>query len=276
MRFVEPMVELASMPQVDARVIRHYLTQVDEEYGVNLTRGEAGAVYWFDQRHFGKHWLQATDLVEIAGRLCYRSWAPDLNPNVSKIREDQTVYVQNILKSRHGSVLEHAHFSFILHNVSRVFTHELVRHRHGNFSQESMRFVRLTDIPFWVPDWAKEDGELMAKIRQHLGFDQHFQEWMARHFKLDDEGVPFHEKKAKTSFMRRFAPNGVTTDVVWTSNLRDLRHICEVRTSPGAEEEIRLIFQRIYKIMLATVPAFFSDFKVGDDGIELTTEWSKV
>ena len=46
-------------------------------------------------------------------------------------------------------------FSFVLHNVSRVVTHELVRHRPGTaVSQESLRFVRLTDIPFWFPDWA--------------------------------------------------------------------------------------------------------------------------
>ena len=53
---------------------------------------------------------------------CYRSWEPGLNPNVRKVRDDQEVYLQNILKQAHGSVLEHVSFSFVLHNVSRVFT----------------------------------------------------------------------------------------------------------------------------------------------------------
>ena len=60
-----------------------------------------------------------------------------------------------------------------------------------------------------------------------------FQQWMAGHFRLDYDGVPFHEKKHKTSFMRRFAPDGVATGLVWTANIRALRHTIEMRTDPG-------------------------------------------
>ena len=91
-------------------------------------------------------------LLEFGGRACYRSWEPGLNPNVSRIRTDRREYFANILRSGHGSVLEHANYSFAFRNVSRVFTHELVRHRAGSaFSQESLRYVRLTDIGFRVP-----------------------------------------------------------------------------------------------------------------------------
>jgi thymidylate synthase (FAD) len=71
------------------------------------------------------------NLAEFAGRLCCRSWEPGLNPNVTRVRTDQDAYLGNILASMHGSVLEHISFSFVLHNVSRVFTHELIRHRPG-------------------------------------------------------------------------------------------------------------------------------------------------
>jgi len=61
------------------------------------------------------------------------------------VRSDRREYFENLLRSAHGSVLEHAGYSFALRNVSRVFTHELVRHRAGSaFSQESLRYVRLT------------------------------------------------------------------------------------------------------------------------------------
>ena len=56
--------------------------------------------------------------------MCYRSWEPGLNPNVRKVREDQEAYLQNILKQQHGSVLQHASFTFVLHNVSRVFCYD--------------------------------------------------------------------------------------------------------------------------------------------------------
>ena len=196
---------------------------------------------------------------------CYRSWEPGLNPNVTRIRTDQAKYLENILASAHGSVLEHVSFTFVLHNVSRVLTHEIARHRPGTaISQESLRFVRLADIPIWFPEWAREDEELMKRAGTLLAEMENFQRWMAEHFGLDAEGVPFHEKKHKTSFMRRFAPDGVATGLVWSANVRTLRHTIESRTDPGAEEEIRLVFGKIGELMRAEAPALFGDYEIRD------------
>jgi thymidylate synthase ThyX len=155
-------------------------------------------------------------------------------------------------------------------------THELVRHRPGTaVSQESLRFVRLDEIPFWFPDWAQEDAELMERATALLAEMEAFQGWMSGHFKLDDDGVAMHEKKHKTSFMRRFAPDGVATGIVWTANIRTLRHVIEMRTDPGAEEEIRLVFGKIGEIMRAEAPALFGDYQVADDGAWVPG-WRKV
>ena len=261
MRAVEPEVFLVSRPDLDYDVIAEYLKDVG-----------------------GETWLERLDkddlndsqnLAELAGRLCYRSWEPGLKPNVVNVRTDQTAYLQNILQSLHGSVLEHVNFGFILHNVSRVLTHELIRHRPGvAISQESMRFVRIQDIPFWFPEWAKGDEELMKRAKELLEQMEAFQYWMADHFGLDNEGVPFHEKKLKTSFMRRFAPDGVATGLVWTANVRTLRHTIEARTAPGAEEEIRLLFGKIGEIMRTECPALFGDYEVEDGA--WVPRWRKV
>ncbi len=144
-------------------------------------------------------------------------------------------------------------------------THELVRHRPGTaVSQESLRFVRLADIPFWFPEWARGDEELMKRAGTLLAEMENFQRWMAGHFGLDADGVPFHEKKHKTSFMRRFAPDGVATGLVWSANVRTLRHTIEARTDPGAEEEIRLVFGMIGELMRAEAPALFGDYEIRD------------
>ena len=76
-----------------------------------------------------------------------------------------------------------------------------------------------------------------------------------------------HEKKAKTSFMRRFAPEGLATGLVWTANVRTLRHAVEARTAQGAEEEIRLVFGKIGELMRAEAPALFETH--GDRGRRL-------
>lgn len=252
MRSVEPQVFLISRPELDYDAIAGYLKEV-------------GGESWLEKLDRDQLDNDAQNLAEFAGRLCYRSWEPGLNPNVTRVREDQTQYLQNILSSLHGSVLEHVSFSFALHNVSRVLTHELIRHRPGvAISQESLRFVRLDEIPFWFPEWAQQDAELMERATALLEQMEAFQLWMAEHFKLDEQGVPFHEKKHKTSFMRRLAPDGVATGLVWSANVRTLRHTIESRTAPGAEEEIRLLFSRIGELMREECPALFGDYTVED------------
>lgn len=251
MRLVTPEVFLVAQPAVDWDEIYRYLMEV-------------GGDSWADR--VSPVSPDGEALVEFGGRLCYRSWEPGLNANVTKVRESSKDYLGNILSSGHGSVLEHANYSFVFHNVSRVFTHEMVRHRAGvGVSQESMRFVRLTDIPFWFPDWAQADEELMRRSIDLLHQMEEHQVWMADHFGLDDEGVPFAEKKHKTSFMRRFAPDGVATGMLCTMNVRALRHVIFMRTALGAEEEIRLVMDGVAERALAAVPNLMQDYNPNQD-----------
>ena len=78
--------------------------------------------------------------------------------------------------------------------------------------------------------------------------------------------MPFHVKKEVTSALRRLAPIGLSTDIVWTANARTLRHVIEMRTAEGAEEELRSVFDEIARIMQAEAPNLFQDFARQDDG----------
>jgi thymidylate synthase (FAD) len=250
LRETEPSVHLIARPSIDLEGMRGYLAQV-------------GGEPWLERRASEESGA-AELLVEFSGRLCYRSWAPGLNPNVTRVREDQGEYFLNLLSSLHGSVLEHANYSFAFHNVSRVFTHELVRHRAGSaFSQESLRYVRLKDIGFRVPEVLEPVREQVIQLVEQL---EEFQVSAAEQLGLDEEGVPFHVKKEATSALRRLAPIGLSTDIVWTANVRTLRHVIEMRTAPGAEEELRSVFDKVAEIMCREAPALFQDFSRGDDG----------
>jgi thymidylate synthase (FAD) len=262
---VEPQIHLIARPMIDYEALADYLAEV----------GGQSWLQRLDDPREGGTTNDSQNLVEFAGRACYRSWEPGLNPNVVRIRKDQEGYLANILSSAHGSVLEHVNFTFVFQNISRVLTHELVRHRAGAaVSQESLRFVRLKSLPFWFPDWVHEDPELHQRAIQMLHDLEAFQAWMSEHFHLDDDSVSFSEKKHKTSFMRRFAPEGVATTLVWTANIRSLRHVIEARTAPGAEEEIRLLFGKVAELMQKEAPALFGDF-VTDDGAWVP-QWRKV
>jgi len=253
MRETEPSVHLIARPSVDLNGMRGYLEEV-------------GAVSWLDRRRRqGDGLINAAQLlVEFCGRVCYRSWKPGLNPNVKRVREDQRDYLGNLLRSLHGSVLEHVSYSFAFHDVSRVFTHELVRHRAGSaFSQESLRYVRLQTLGFRVPAALEPIRDEVVNIVEQL---EEFQLKAADSLGLDDEGVPFSVKKEVTSALRRLAPLGLSTDIVWTANVRTLRHVIEMRTAPGAEEELRFVFDKVAALMEHEAPSLFQDFKRAPDG----------
>lgn len=76
---------------------------------------------------------EAEELTEVAGKLCYMSFDTSLNQNltVTGSRKNFDYIQQGLISTKHGSVLEHATISFIFADVSRIFTHELVRHRAG-------------------------------------------------------------------------------------------------------------------------------------------------
>ena len=134
MKHQDMTVELIATPAIDWVAVEKW---VKEQGGDEWLRR------MYDNHEFSEGQDDAQVLVEAAGRRCYKSWAPGLNANVTKVREDSDAYLRNIVSVKHGSVLEHAQFTFALEGISRVVTHELVRHRVGvAISQESL--LRLT------------------------------------------------------------------------------------------------------------------------------------
>src|SRR5436853_4708699 len=109
----------------------------------------------------------------FAGRICYESYEPGLNPNVTRIREDPADYFRNIVSRGDGSILEHSAVSFGICHVSRITTHELVRHRVGAaVRQESLRYVRPTEMGFGIheelcPEQLKTMDEAVAVAEKH-------------------------------------------------------------------------------------------------------------
>jgi thymidylate synthase (FAD) len=171
MHRVIPKARLIGETALDPEALQDYLSEV-------------GAADWFSD---GK--TDSEVLTEFMGRLCYRSFKPGLNANVTKVREGNEPYLKNIISSGHGSVLEHGSSNWVIQDVSRVFTHELVRHRAGTaFSQESMRYVRLDDLGIWLPQEAEEIPGLVEMCEEKVKSDEAFLKHLAE--KLDLDGPP--------------------------------------------------------------------------------------
>ena len=218
-------------------------------------------------------------LIALAAKRCYMSFEPGLNPNVTRVRRDYTEYFDNILRSGHGSVLEHSTYSYAIEGVSRVFTAEMNRHNAGwSKSEGSLRFIRFDkDIPYWVPNSLRDndaDDEDLA-LRKTLSrqvFDDVFRYVEQRYgylletWDMNDGDKNFDYKKRVTSCLRRIVPLGVATGGVWTGNIRALRHVIALRTEAAAEEEIAHVFGMIARDIVAREPMLFQDFEFLHDG----------
>jgi len=127
-------------------------------------------------------------------------------------------------------------------------------------SQESLRYARLTDINWYAPTVIKEDDEAMKIYVSKMEELSKLQNELADMFELDQKDKNFTVKKEATSAFRRLAPMGVATNIGWSANMRTIRHVIEMRTHPGAEEEIRLVFAKVAEIAISKWGNIFADY----------------
>ncbi len=131
-RFTKPKVYLTGYTATNMAEIRRYLQDSgQEDFIKTLHQAEEQGV------------RPAEALISMYAKLCYKSLVVGHNANISQVR-DIPGNIAGCFKQGHGSVFEHVMVNFLVTDCSRVFTHELVRHRIGTaFSQTSGRFCRI-------------------------------------------------------------------------------------------------------------------------------------
>jgi thymidylate synthase (FAD) len=201
---------------------------------------------------------------------------------------DAEKYINNIISSGHGSVFEHANFTFLFYGVSRSFTHELVRHRAGMaYSQESQRYVGGSVLRF------VERPEFQANRRLHRQFENRIDR-VAKEYegiagellKLQNHSLGIVSAELATDArkkVRQAARAALTNEteavIVVTGNLRAWRHIINMRVSEHAEIEIRKAIYKVYLVLKEVAPLIFSDFeevKLPDGTFAVKTAYPKV
>jgi thymidylate synthase (FAD) len=188
------------------------------------------------------------DVIERACRTCYLSFHR-YDPPVSTEE-----LIKKVIRKGHHSVLEHASATFRIRGGSRVFTHEMVRHRLMSPSQESQRYVRYgSRKPFEVvlPDSIGRGG---FKDRYFEMADTCYRLYQ----EMVDAGVPKEDA-------RYILPGGITSEIVVTANFRELRHIFSIRTVERGHWEIRKICLEMLRIMKREAPIVFWDFEIDEE-----------
>ena len=107
-------------------------------------------------------------VVAMAARLCYSAiGAEELSEKISDAEAQRMV--AKMVKLGHASTIEHVSFTFGIEGVSRVLTHQLVRHRIASYDQQSQRYVAEHDFEYILPPTIAAQPEAREKYTQLMG-----------------------------------------------------------------------------------------------------------
>lgn len=156
--------------------------------------------------------------------------------------------LQQLLESGHLSPFEHASFTFNIQGVSRVTSHQLVRHRIASYTQQSQRYVKLRGRQYITP----------PTISKHTALADKYQRAVEAAYELYSQmleaGIPAEDA-------RYILPQAVETQLVMTMNARELIHACSLRLCLRAQWEILELFEKIKAEVEKVAPTIGAELK---------------
>jgi thymidylate synthase (FAD) len=155
--------------------------------------------------------------------------------------------IRRVTAYGHGSVIEHASFTFSIEGVSRAMTHQLVRHRIASYTQQSQRYVEYNTLESYVtPPSIEKDKKVKTNYEQTL---TKISETYQNLLKM---GIPKEDA-------RFILPNAAKTNIIVTMNARELRHFFNLRCCQRAQWEIKQTATEMLKLAKKATPALFEN-----------------
>ena len=186
--------------------------------------------------------LQVLTKLEACGRTAYKS-----EDKITKGSAEK--FIRSIIKSGHGSVLEHVNIT-VKFICDRGVTHELVRHRIASYTQESTRYCNYSKkgVVFILPPWGFTTDDIAFLNRVEYQYNK----------KIVEGQTPQQA--------RAYLPNCLKTEIVTTMNVREWRHVLGLRTKPDCHPQMRQIMTILLREFKAKLPLLFEDINEIDNG----------
>jgi thymidylate synthase (FAD) len=154
------------------------------------------------------------------------------------------LWISDAIIHGYWSVLEHSVYTFSFEGISRVTSHQLIRHRIASYTQMSHRFAKPIDEyyqPVIPPSTEKRSKEIIEKA---------YSDSYKRYYELLEAGVP--EEDA-----RYVLPNGINTNIVVTMNARELYNFFALRLCSRTQWELRQLAWKMLEEVKKVHPRLF-------------------
>jgi len=181
--------------------------------------------------------------LERIGRISHKS-----EEKISKGSAEK--FIKKLLQLKHESVLEHEKITVKI-VCDRGISHEIVRHRIASYTQESTRYCAYKELEIILPQEIKDNKEAKKLFLESI------KQIEKNYLELVSLGI-------KPEIARNILPHALKTELYCTFNLREWRHIFELRCSENAHPQIRRIFLKILKIFQKKIPVIFDDFIIDE------------
>ncbi|MEA3230392.1 MAG: FAD-dependent thymidylate synthase [Thermodesulfobacteriota bacterium] len=184
--------------------------------------------------------------LELAARTCYKSEDKIKNGSAAGL-------LKGLIKSGHHSILEHISITVRI-VCDRGITHEIVRHRLCSFSQESTRYA----------NYAKEKfGSEITVIRPFFWEpdSDEYRQWAAAIQATEKAYLNLIAKGASAQQARSVLPNSLKTEIIVTANIREWRHIFNLRCDRASHPQIRQIMLPLLDAFNERILVLFQDLR---------------
>jgi thymidylate synthase (FAD) len=234
--------------------------------------------------------------VELAARTCYKSEdkiqyedeiiheqdkSSIINSNLTVFDNGERVISKSFAKSArvlipklisrgHEAMLEFGGMITVRFICDRGVSHELVRHRVASFAQESTRYCNYgncDDIQFIIPSWFKRTSEGVVRNVMHIdklvkeidGIDYEFH-WVERRLAEEEEyNELIRDAHWSPQEARSVLPNALKTEICASANVREFRHILNLRCAPAAHPQMRELMLPLLNELHNKIPILFDD-----------------
>ncbi len=165
-----------------------------------------------------------------------KTWNETFSLNAEQI-VDELSYVANSVRSS----WEFVTFTFQINDVSRAFTHQLVRTRTCSFAQQSQRSVNMAGFDYIVPESIQNNPDALIKFANSM--------ISINEFYCEQINLGISQQDA-----RGLLPTNVATNIICEMNLRTMADMCGKRDNARAQGEYTKVFQGMAKTAIEVMP----------------------
>lgn len=193
-------------------------------------------------------------LVSESAGICYgesKIFDPCFDVNPEETEKKRRKRLKELKEMGHLSPFEHISFTYAIEGISRACSHQLVRHRIASYTQQSQRYVDMSDFDYIIPGSIKFTGEKSSIVNKKW-FEEHMKQIQKWYDEMVSAGIPKEDA-------RFILPNATETKIIVTMNARELLHFFSVRCCNNAQWEILAMAVEMLRLTRLTCPVIFDD-----------------